>query len=152
MKYTFETKKIVEVDIQIPSYYKNSCFAYAILGENDIIQACFSETFPGVSKSSIECAFCTEVTEITEDEFTMLFNKAKQQVSLLNEPPNNIRFEAAYALQAFREIQDQLFDADGKQYTGVGVSTGNTEQMLRLINLLEAEIKSLESEIPAHAH
>lgn len=48
-------------------------------------------------------------------------------------------FETEYQLQEFREVQEQYFDEDGVTYTSIHQSI--MEQMLKLINQLELEIK-----------
>ena len=49
-------------------------------------------------------------------------------------------FETSYQLEEFRAIQPELFDAGGKSYR----NSYYEEQMLRLINQMEYEIKELE--------
>lgn len=52
-----------------------------------------------------------------------------------------VDFETEYQLQEFREIQGQHFDKYNTHYTGVTVSRHTAEQMLKLINQMEIEIK-----------
>lgn len=51
-----------------------------------------------------------------------------------------MKFKTQYALQEFREIQPELFDEEGKRYTGVMLSNRQAEQMLTLIDLMADEI------------
>lgn len=53
-------------------------------------------------------------------------------------------FDLEYQLEKFREEQKSLFDENGKRFGGVLLSHRNAEEMLSLINNLEAEIKSKE--------
>ena len=52
-------------------------------------------------------------------------------------------FDTEYALEEFRAIQPELFDESGKAYRSV-YAYGNMEDMLKLINQMEYEIKELE--------
>lgn len=52
-----------------------------------------------------------------------------------------IPFELEYKLNEFREEQKELFDENGKRYTGVLLSDRNAELMLELINELESVIQ-----------
>jgi hypothetical protein len=52
-------------------------------------------------------------------------------------------FETQYQLEEFRAMQPELFDESGKAYRSV-YAYGNMEDMLKLINQMEIEIKELE--------
>lgn len=54
-------------------------------------------------------------------------------------PHNKVSFESEYALQEFREVEEQYFD-NGKAYRN-SFSFEQAERMLALINLLEADLK-----------
>jgi hypothetical protein len=55
-------------------------------------------------------------------------------------------FDLDYKLEQFRkEHLTDLFDENGKKYTGVGISNSETETMLELINELEKEVLKIES-------
>jgi hypothetical protein len=56
-------------------------------------------------------------------------------------------FETEYQLQEFREIQNQYFDEEGKNYPAGINSTYIMEQMLKLINQLEKEINICQENI-----
>ena len=49
-------------------------------------------------------------------------------------------FETSYQLEEFRAIQPELFDQEGNSYK----RNSSEEQMLRLINQMEQEIKYLD--------
>ena len=49
-------------------------------------------------------------------------------------------FELEYDLQQFREEQKELFDENGNAYTTVGIHK-HAERMLKLINMLESQLK-----------
>jgi hypothetical protein len=51
-----------------------------------------------------------------------------------------MNFETQYLLEEFRAIQPELFDENGKSYR----DRSSEEQMLKLINQMEQEIKELE--------
>ena len=53
-------------------------------------------------------------------------------------------FELEYDLQQFREEQKELFDENGNAYTTVGIHKP-AERMLKLINMLESELKLKEN-------
>ena len=54
-------------------------------------------------------------------------------------------FDLNYKLDQFRkERLSDLFDENGKKYTGVGISNYECEMMLELINELEKEVLKLE--------
>ena len=55
-------------------------------------------------------------------------------------------FNTEYELKEFREIQNEHFDCEGKVYAGLGNQHRLAEKMLKLINLLEAEIDRLTAE------
>jgi len=55
-----------------------------------------------------------------------------------------MNFDIEWNLQEFREEQSQLFDEDGKRYTGVSLSNNTAEAMLKIIDDMESEIKQLE--------
>jgi hypothetical protein len=55
-----------------------------------------------------------------------------------------MNFDIEWNLQEFREEQSQLFDENGKRYTGVALSNDTAEAMLKIINDMESEIKQLE--------
>jgi hypothetical protein len=46
-------------------------------------------------------------------------------------------FELEYKLQQFKDEQSELFDENGKRYTGVKLSNRTAELMLELINDFE---------------
>jgi hypothetical protein len=52
-------------------------------------------------------------------------------------------FETSYLLEEFRAMQPELFDQEGKAYEMTNAH-GMAEQMLRLIDALEQEIKELD--------
>jgi len=52
-------------------------------------------------------------------------------------------FETEYQLEEFRHVQPQYFDPDGEPFTNVTPGF-ILEKMLKLINQMEDEIKSLE--------
>ena len=55
-------------------------------------------------------------------------------------------FNLDYKLEQFRkEHLTDLFDENGKKYTGVGISNSETETMLELINELEKEVLKNEN-------
>ncbi len=54
-------------------------------------------------------------------------------------------FETEYQLEEFRKIQGDLFDENGKRFSATRISDNEAEQMLEVINILEKEIKYLES-------
>jgi len=56
-------------------------------------------------------------------------------------------FETEYQLQEFREVEKDYFDENGEYYSGLMGSNPKwmAEQMLKLINQMEAEIKMLKS-------
>ncbi len=47
-------------------------------------------------------------------------------------------------LENFREEEKELFDKNGKRYTGVNLSIRQAEMMLKLINDFEKEVIRLE--------
>jgi hypothetical protein len=51
-------------------------------------------------------------------------------------------FDLAYKLENFREYQKELFDENGKKYTGVSLSNNVAEMMLGLINDFERALDS----------
>jgi len=54
-------------------------------------------------------------------------------------------FETEYQILEFRKIQDQYFDEKGEAYTPASSIDKNIkEQMLKLINQMETEIKDLQ--------
>lgn len=57
-------------------------------------------------------------------------------------------FETEYQLQQFNEIKEQYFDENDKLWAGLNCAPLESimEQMLRLINQMETEIKELERE------
>ena len=57
-----------------------------------------------------------------------------------------MNFDTEYALEQFREIQDQYFDKDGKLWGGLHCAnlSGIMTQMLALINRLEIEMIKVE--------
>lgn len=55
-----------------------------------------------------------------------------------------MNFDIEWNLQEFREEQKELFDDEGKRYTGVALSNDTAEAMLKIINDMENEIKILE--------
>ena len=57
---------------------------------------------------------------------------------------NNFNLE--YKLKQFREEQHELFDAEGKRYTGTYLSHMTAELMLDIINDMEHEIELLETD------
>lgn len=55
-------------------------------------------------------------------------------------------FDLEYKLEQFRkEHLTDLFDENGKKYTGVGISNSECETMLELINELEKEVEKNEN-------
>lgn len=52
-------------------------------------------------------------------------------------------FDTEYMLEEFRATQHELFDSDGKSYRSVWMHSA-ADDMLKLINALEQEIKLLE--------
>ena len=58
---------------------------------------------------------------------------------------NNFNLE--YKLKEFRKERKELFDEEGKRYTGVGMSNRQANLMLEIINEMEQEIDSLETQI-----
>ena len=54
-------------------------------------------------------------------------------------------FDLAYKLENFREYQKELFDENGKRYTGVSLSNNTAELMLELINDFEAALDIINS-------
>lgn len=55
-------------------------------------------------------------------------------------------FDLEYKLEQFRkEHLTDLFDENGKKYTGVGISNSECETMLELINELEKEVEKFEN-------
>ena len=52
-------------------------------------------------------------------------------------------FDTEFALQEFREVEREMFDEAGKAYTGSIISYRQSEEMLKLINMLESELKNL---------
>jgi hypothetical protein len=54
-----------------------------------------------------------------------------------------MNFETQYLLEEFRAIQPELFDENGKSYR----DRSSEEQMLKLINQMEQEIRELEIKI-----
>jgi len=57
---------------------------------------------------------------------------------------NNFNLE--YKLKQFRGEQHELFDAEGKRYTGTYLSHRTAELMLDIINDMEHEIELLETD------
>jgi hypothetical protein len=57
-----------------------------------------------------------------------------------------MNFETSYLLEEFRAIQPELFDGSGKAYRSV-YAYENMEDMLKLINQMEQEIRELEIKI-----
>ena len=55
-----------------------------------------------------------------------------------------MNFDIEWNLQEFREEQKELFDENGKRYTGVSLSDRTAEIMLKLIDDMENEIERLE--------
>jgi len=55
-------------------------------------------------------------------------------------------FEIEYKLQLFREEESEMFDKDGKVYSGIRISSRQIEMMRDLINYLDQEIKAIEHE------
>jgi hypothetical protein len=58
---------------------------------------------------------------------------------------STLDFETEYQLQEFRDIQKDHFDKDGKAFQSV-ISVHLCERMLKLINQLEIELQTGESE------
>ena len=56
-------------------------------------------------------------------------------------------FETEYSLQELKEELADLFDENGKRYTGVLLSNRQAEQMYSVILQLENECKSLSDQI-----
>lgn len=57
-------------------------------------------------------------------------------------------FDLEYKLEQFRkEHLTDLFDENGKRYTGVGLSNSQAEIMLELINELEKEVLTHENNL-----
>jgi len=56
-------------------------------------------------------------------------------------------FETEYSLQELKEELVDLFDDNGKRYTGVLLSNRQAEQMYSVILQLENECKSLSDQI-----
>ena len=52
--------------------------------------------------------------------------------------------DTEYRLSEWREAQKGLFDENGMRYSGTNISNRECEQMLELINNLEAEVINLE--------
>lgn len=55
-----------------------------------------------------------------------------------------MKFDIEYELQEFRQEREELFDENGKRYGGVTLSHRNAETMLRIIDMMAAELKSKE--------
>ena len=72
--------------------------------------------------------------------------KKKRRIASL-ERREVMTFETEYQLKEFREIQGEHFDSEGKVYAGLGNQHRLAEKMLKLINLLEAEIDRLTKEV-----
>lgn len=60
-------------------------------------------------------------------------------------------FKTEYQLQEFRDIQHEHFDDKGEVYSGLGREHSLCEQMLKLINQLEAEIKNSMACVKCHS-
>jgi len=56
-----------------------------------------------------------------------------------------MKFETEYQLQQFREVEKEMFDENGKAFTGSRISERQSEEMLTLINSLETELKEMPS-------
>lgn len=63
---------------------------------------------------------------------------------VINIKISNMNFDTEWNLQEFREEQKELFDNNGKRYKGVSLSNETAEAMLKIINDMEMEIKTLE--------
>ena len=57
-----------------------------------------------------------------------------------------MEFDIEWNLQEFRNEQHELFDENGKRYTGVSLSNDTAEAMLKLINDLECALGKCSKE------
>lgn len=57
-----------------------------------------------------------------------------------------MEFDIEWNLQEFRNEQHELFDENGKRYTGVSLSNDTAEAMLKLINDLECALVKCSKE------
>ena len=54
-----------------------------------------------------------------------------------------MNFEQEYQLKEFRKVEPELFDENGKHYSGTSLSDREAEKMLKLINVLNSNSLSI---------
>jgi hypothetical protein len=73
------------VELRIPYFSKNSCFAHKVIDDKICIQVCYNRRVNvAIALTNIESAFSAHTEECTEDEFNMLFNDTMNYLINMN--------------------------------------------------------------------
>lgn len=82
-----ETYKIIkkhvteeEVEVELPYYSKNICFAYKVISKEKSIKVCFSATDFGIKESYASMAFGDDMEKCTEEEFDNRFSEVSTRL------------------------------------------------------------------------
>lgn len=73
-------------------------------------------------------------------EINQIISEINRNMKLASNSVKNINYDIEWNLQEFREEQKELFDENGKRYTGVLLSNDTAKAMLKLINDIESAL------------
>lgn len=71
-----------EVEINLPYYSKNICFAYKVISEELVIHVNYKGSFRVIEQRSLRSCepFAKDAEQITEEEFWLLYNDTKDKL------------------------------------------------------------------------
>jgi hypothetical protein len=71
-----------EVEINLPYYSKNYCFAYKVISEELVIHVNFKGSYRAIEQRNVRSCepFAEDAIKITEEEFWLLYNETKDKL------------------------------------------------------------------------
>ena len=84
--YTITKRNYLEekINIELPYYSKNICFAYKVVNESQAVQVCYSDSDYGIKQVEASRGFDYDLKQITEAEYEELFIQTKDKINELN--------------------------------------------------------------------